>query len=405
MSTVNISLLDICGVAVACDVIFKPVSTPFITGNTLAVSGSRSVRTATDGTASTTLEPGVYTVTFTLPVNTDALTIGVPADSATYDLTSLIGAGTTLPNPPRLVGAQGPQGAQGPAVTSMASVAISDSTVAGRALLTAANAAAQRAALGLPATASVLAPNDGLISGYLALWLKPDVLTGGGQTDGSPVTLWYDSSGRNNHATAGSSTAPIFYAPAMGPRLIGGQPSILFSSSAQLYFTLANTIHLTEFTLFVVVRALPGNTFICLGNSAGSFQLATTTRDSVTDETVATTYNGATGITANSSSRTLASPMIIEVVQSDSGNTQSIRGNGLLLSTGTSGSTYVSGTDGDGNPIVSVGNAYQINTVGALPGIAYSDADMSELIVFNVALTDLQCQGVREYLQNVYFLH
>lgn len=108
MSTVNISLIDIFGMAIACDVIFKPADTPFINGGSLTVSGSKSVRLDATGNGSTALQPGRYAVTFSgITSNADILYITVPAGDGTYAFTTLIGwgAGAVNPAPGNLVAA------------------------------------------------------------------------------------------------------------------------------------------------------------------------------------------------------------------------------------------------------------------------------------------------------------
>jgi len=101
MSTVTISIKDIFGAGQVCDVVFEPQNTPFIQGTSLIPTATKKVTTNDTGAASTTLEPGTYLVSFSgIAQNTDQFVIGVPNDNSTYTLTSLINAGTTVPNPP-----------------------------------------------------------------------------------------------------------------------------------------------------------------------------------------------------------------------------------------------------------------------------------------------------------------
>ena len=132
MSTVSISLSDIFGVAVGCDVIFKPGDTPFINGASLTVSGSQSVRLDALGLGSVTLRPGRYSVRFLgITGNGDVLNITVPNDNATYNLTALIGGGIGMATvPPDYLRRD-------------------ESGAAGLAMLGAATAAAQRELLGV----------------------------------------------------------------------------------------------------------------------------------------------------------------------------------------------------------------------------------------------------------------
>jgi hypothetical protein len=98
MATVNISLQDILGLAVSCCVKIAPITTPFINGTKLTVSRSLVIWTDTTGFASIVLQPGQYTVQFVgIFGNTDLITIGVPDDSGTYDMVSIIGGGIHLP--------------------------------------------------------------------------------------------------------------------------------------------------------------------------------------------------------------------------------------------------------------------------------------------------------------------
>ncbi len=215
MSIVHISLNDIFGVAVACDVIFRPEETPFVDGSLLTVSGSKSIRLDASGTGSASLRPGSYTVRFLgITSNTDALSIVVPNDSLSYNLTALIGSGTGMVTPPpdyllaannladvgdaatafaaiKQIATEADSGVvelasqaeanagtdAGKAITpntlanstqwasksntghTHPSTDIADSTTAGRGLLTAADAAAQRDLLELVIGVNVLAPD------------------------------------------------------------------------------------------------------------------------------------------------------------------------------------------------------------------------------------------------------
>jgi hypothetical protein len=99
MSIVNINLIDIFGTAVSCDVIFKPQDTPFISGSVLTVSGNQSVRLDSTGIGSVSLQPGRYTVTFSgITSNSDAIYVSVPAGDGSYAFTSLIGWGAGVVN-------------------------------------------------------------------------------------------------------------------------------------------------------------------------------------------------------------------------------------------------------------------------------------------------------------------
>ena len=110
MSLITIDLKDILSQGVACEVIFRPKDTPFINGTALTVNANRSVRTNTEGVAEIELEPGEYEVRLEgAGLYQNPIIIGVPDDHATYPLTALIEAGTSLPNPPQL---QGPPGSQ-----------------------------------------------------------------------------------------------------------------------------------------------------------------------------------------------------------------------------------------------------------------------------------------------------
>ena len=143
MSTITVDLQQIFGTGVASQVLFTPEETPFINGTALVVSGAQSIQTAANGIGSAVLQPGRYVVSFPgLSGNTDSLTIGVPNDGNTYNLTSLINSGTAIPSPPLI---------------TFTSAQITDSTASGRALLTAANTAAQWAELGLGSAASLSA--------------------------------------------------------------------------------------------------------------------------------------------------------------------------------------------------------------------------------------------------------
>jgi len=99
MNTISINLIDIFGVAMTCDVIFKPADTPFINGSALMLSGARSVRLDANGSGSVSLQPGRYAVTFSgIVSNTDLVYITVPAVEGAYTLTSLVGWGAGVVN-------------------------------------------------------------------------------------------------------------------------------------------------------------------------------------------------------------------------------------------------------------------------------------------------------------------
>ena len=144
MSTVQISLRDILGVAVSCHVIFKPEDTPFTNGPALTVSKACSVLLDGSGTGQATLQPGRYAVRFLgISGNSDLLAITVPGDNATYNLTALIGSGAGIVTP------------------APDYVRNADVTAPGRAMLTAASPQAQRGALGLGSAALLNAPANG----------------------------------------------------------------------------------------------------------------------------------------------------------------------------------------------------------------------------------------------------
>ncbi|MEI6350068.1 MAG: LamG domain-containing protein [Verrucomicrobiota bacterium] len=100
MSTVHINLRDIFGVAVACQVIFRPADTPSVSGAALTISGSRSIQLDENGTGNVTLHAGRYFVRFlSITSNSDTLSITVPGDDGVYNMTALIGSGAAVVTP------------------------------------------------------------------------------------------------------------------------------------------------------------------------------------------------------------------------------------------------------------------------------------------------------------------
>ena len=96
MSTVNIDIEDITGAALACEVVFTPLSTPNVQVAHLIASKSASVNIGTSGIGSIVLTPGSYQVRiFGIKHNVDLIQITVPNDALTYSLVSLISEGIT----------------------------------------------------------------------------------------------------------------------------------------------------------------------------------------------------------------------------------------------------------------------------------------------------------------------
>ncbi len=112
MATVKIDLNDIFDTGFSTPVVFTPLDTPWIEGDSLIVSERRDVTTNGEGLAEAVLKPGTYRVTFSKRTS-DSLTIGVPDDDNEYPLTVLISEGTTIPNPPHWSGPPGPKGDKG----------------------------------------------------------------------------------------------------------------------------------------------------------------------------------------------------------------------------------------------------------------------------------------------------
>lgn len=110
MSTVNVNIEDILGEAVACEVIFKALSTPRIDGTKLEISSQEILVIGSTGTGSITLKYGNYQVSFWgVSNNVDSLTITVPDDTSSHNLTALISDGTggeVIPNSSYLLKSQ-----------------------------------------------------------------------------------------------------------------------------------------------------------------------------------------------------------------------------------------------------------------------------------------------------------
>lgn len=102
MSTIHIDLEYINGLKTSCEVIFTPLDTPWLDGNSIVVTRARSVRTGSNGLATITLLEGNYTLTFSgLGCdNADSFSVGVPPDNLTYNLKDLISDPVPPPSPP-----------------------------------------------------------------------------------------------------------------------------------------------------------------------------------------------------------------------------------------------------------------------------------------------------------------
>ena len=142
MVTVNIQLGDILGMGAPCEMVFRPMDAPYISGGLVVAPGARSVTLDAQGRGTITLVHGRYWVHLSgIDSNTKLMVITVPDETATYLFATLVTGGALVP----------------PTADTLAFSAV---TMAGRALVTAANAAAQRALLGVSRSVSVIVVTD-----------------------------------------------------------------------------------------------------------------------------------------------------------------------------------------------------------------------------------------------------
>lgn len=101
MSTITINTQSLFGTAFPqCVVEFTPLSTPYIAGEVLVLSGPRQFTLASNGTGVIDLLAGSYTVVFKgIPLNEDSFTVGIPNDDATYTFVERINAGAAVLTP------------------------------------------------------------------------------------------------------------------------------------------------------------------------------------------------------------------------------------------------------------------------------------------------------------------
>lgn len=221
------------------------------------------------------------------------------------------------------------------------------------------------------------------ISG-LQLWLKVDTLEAGGYVDEDVVDVWPDDSGNGNNATQPTFGArPTFY-----ESIINGKPAVRFDGLGK-FFSTPLTGPGANFTIFIVSASASENS----GQSQIRFQALSTTNFVVFPWT-----SGGAG-----------SPLAIDV------NNGGVSGLATGFGTSFSVEAYrsaASATNGRQTWSNGVILAQQDTGSGALNVPLYIGAyggaseffsgDITEIIIYNAALTDEQRQQVEQYLGTKY---
>jgi len=213
-----------------------------------------------------------------------------------------------------------------------------------------------------------MSPN--LISG-LTVWLKADAIA---QSNGTTVGTWYDSSGNGNNAAA--VNAGILNTTGMN-----GDPELTLSGSDYYTITPTPAITTNSMSIFAVQKPNSNTSYGMLLSSNGT-----------DDEEYDINYpaNGQIGtyLSRNIGSGynfTVGTPLITSLVSGSS--TASIFDNGASEGTGTPDTTHPT--------------SFHIGNYANGSGYYYNGS-VSEIIIFNTALTNSQKAAVEDYLGSKY---
>jgi hypothetical protein len=197
----------------------------------------------------------------------------------------------------------------------------------------------------------------------LKLWLKADSLS---LSDGDPVSTWADSSGNGNDATQGTAGLRPLYKT----NIVGGKPVVRFDGTDD-YLALTG-LNLTDFTAFVVYQTSGNN--VLLGNAGTNFQI----------------FGIGNGANAYSfyDNLTFLSSDILSAPRT-SWNQGCITRSGSTVSFFESGVSRNSGTSG---------LLVTLQAIGQVIGVAYTNGDIAEIIIYNSALSTSDRQSIENYV-------
>lgn len=221
-----------------------------------------------------------------------------------------------------------------------------------------------------------------------ALWLRADSLS---QSSGSPVSGWNDESGQGKNATQGTSgNQPTFQANA-----INGKPAVRFDGTDDFLSMTSGFADFTQgMTVFVVAKPTAVKAYARLfdfGNGMASSNVLMF-RSASTDSLSFHSYTG------GSLSTNLTATGMLDLNQShvfgyhQSGTTGKIYKDGRVVQTGTAAAIQNT----------SRGNNYLAKSNWT--GDEYFQGDISEVVIFNRALTESERAQVERYLEDKYSL-
>ena len=200
----------------------------------------------------------------------------------------------------------------------------------------------------------------------LQVWLDGADITGNGLAvpSGSLVTTWADKSGNGLHAIASGS-----------PTVTSNKVS--FNGTSQYFTAPYSGTHATE-TGFIVLSLSgsdPNNYGIVAGNTSNSRQVAVESR-----KFMVARYQNVVICNANTSLPTVGTTVILGYTVSPSGT--NLYQNGTLIGTGS------------GYPVVSEANI----VIGLAGTTSYFNGTMSEVLIYDSALLNVDRQSVEGYL-------
>lgn len=216
------------------------------------------------------------------------------------------------------------------------------------------------------------------------LWLRADAITG--LASGDPISSWSDSSGNANHATQATATKQPYYKSSG----TNSKPAVHFTGSNALQTGTGDA--LGDFTIFIIFKKL-GSADIAFGrlldkDFANGFWIGR-------NNTTANSFGG--GVREGSDpygiygTFTDQAPHLLESIRT--GTTHQLYRNGSLLTSNTVSSTATSTA------------AYGIGGDYANAGNYLYRGDISEIVVYNTALSTADRQAMESYLNVKYGQH
>ena len=217
----------------------------------------------------------------------------------------------------------------------------------------------------------------------LRLWLKGDAITG--LTDGAAVATWSDSSGVGSNAT---QTTPA-YQPTYVASGLNGKPAVHFNNANTQFMNIASAFNgnVSTITEIAVLKGSYPNRAL--------FQTMPGQGDNLVYDPWSDTISHACDWTATANIDTSKFPtggLLTVICERDGGNH-------LMLS------TYSNGPRFDGPRYGDTGTIWvQSSYLGSDNREAYCTGDVSELLIYDHALTTADKQAVEAYLATKYGL-